>query len=125
MANDAQDADAPTHPEDTSHPDFALISAWEGYKATWRADEGLPDDDTCRAEALYQVRTKFRELIEELHAHTAEGVAIKLRYLFLARNETRWAELAILDGGPVDEEEMDLTNGMLWALIADVEKMQG
>lgn len=108
------------------NPDAELLSAWENYKKWWLVIDALPPETKREDLAPYYVHhNHYGDLVESLPAKTANGLAVKLKYLFKSFSESRWAELAVINGHPCDEAELgnDFREKMLWSLISDVQKM--
>ncbi|WP_044561465.1 hypothetical protein [Azospirillum sp. B4] len=111
---------------DAHDPDAALLSAWKNYKDAWRMLDGQSADSTeAELEPFHEVKDRVAGQIEELPARTTAGIAIKLRYLLMAYNESRLMELAIIQNHSCDRDELDgdWRDKMLWCLIQDVDRM--
>lgn len=90
------------------HPDAAILSAWERYVVVMGAYHDLPDDLTEDDYQPYNDELhRLRTIIVETPARTAEGMAPKLRILFVEKTCCLFVELAMI-GRTSPEFERDV-----------------
>lgn len=110
-----------------THPDAALLEAWQAYVSRSLAIDALsPGRTNKEMRPYYEAADASGARVEQLSAKTADGIVVKLKYLLAHYSETWDVEQAIWRGQSCEQHlSGDYRERMLWSLIADVERMGG
>lgn len=107
------------------HPDVELLRSWTEYLFVCRALEAITPEALDQDDHPYwRLHDEAVERLLDTPAVTPAGIAVKLRWLFVAVSEGRAAYDVIIHDAPFIEEIFaDDCHRLLWQLISDAERM--
>jgi len=107
------------------HRDAHLVQAWDEWRAALRASLEAPADVAeAEEQRLDAACDEADSRIEQLHARTPLGLAVKLRYLFHEWAAERDAQHALAHNEPITDDMLpDARSKLLWEVVRIAERL--